>query len=128
MNAKMMLPVLAGLIIVGISQFAFAEESEKVPYVAVDKEQFEQPQSRYNLQEVTITGYVENYSRGDIVTIEVVHPDETQEELQTHATKKGEIYILFQINGDSQIGIYKVILKYNGVELASTSFEILENK
>lgn len=120
--------MLAGILGICVTQFAFAEELEKVTYIAVDKEQFEQPQSKYNYQEITILGYVENYTRGDKVTVEIIYPDEFQEEINTYATKKGEVYTLFHITNDSQTGIYKVILKYNGVELASTSFEILENQ
>ena len=126
MNKKIMLSALVVIIVVGISQFVFAEEIEKTSYIIVDKEQFEQPQSKYNTQEITILGYVENYARGDAVIIQVIYPDGTQDEMSTHATKKGEIYTLIQITNDSQIGIHKIILNYNGSELASTTFEILE--
>ena len=125
-----------GFIVMIVSLFAmssfntnvFAEELEKVTFITVDMEQFEQPQSKYNYQQITIIGYVENYTRGDMINIGIIYPDESQEEINTYGTKKGEINTLFQINVDSQIGIHKVVLKYNGLELASTSFEVLENQ
>ncbi|MDO8641588.1 MAG: hypothetical protein Q7R33_08650, partial [Nitrosarchaeum sp.] len=104
----------------------FAEESEKVTFIALDKDQFEQPQSKYNSEQIIISGYVEDYTRGDKIIVEIIHPDQSQDEIQTHATKKGEIYTLFDITNDSQIGIHQVILKYGDMELATTSFEILE--
>ena len=104
----------------------FAEELEKVTFIAVDKEQFEQPQSKYNSEHIIISGYVENYTRGDEIFVIIIHPDQSQNEIQTHATKKGEIYTLFDISNDSQIGIHQVILKYRDMELATTSFEIIE--
>jgi len=128
MNQKLMLPILAGMVIVGISQLVFAEELEKVSYVTVDKEQIEQPQSKYSGEQVIISGFVENYTRGDTVFIGVIYPDGTQDEMQTHATKKGEVYTLVQITNDSQIGIHKIILKYHDVEIASTILEILEHQ
>jgi len=127
MHCKVILPVLLGILIIGVTQFAFAEELEKVIFIAVDEEEFEQPQSKYKYQEITIIGYVENYHRGDMVTITIVYPDETELEINTFATKKGDIYTLLHITHDSQIGIHMLFLEYSG-EIAFTSFEILENK
>ncbi len=108
-----------------VTDTTFAEELEKVTYIAVDEEKFEQPQSQYKYQEITILGYIEDYHRGERVTIVITSPDESQEEINTYATKKGDIYTLLHITSDSQIGIHQVILKYHDTEIASTSFEIL---
>ena len=104
----------------------FAEKLEKVTFIAVDKEQFEQPNSKYNYEHIVISGYVEDYTRGDEILIAIIHPDQSQNEIHTHATKKGEIYTLFDISNDSQIGVHQVVLKYRDMELATTSFEIIE--
>ena len=126
MHKKVILPIIVGILVVGITQFAFAEELEKTTFVAVDKEQFIQPQSKYNSEQIIISGYVEDYARGDKIIIEIIHPDQSQDEIQTHAAKNGEIYTLTDITNDSQIGVHQVILKYLDVEVASTSFEIIE--
>jgi hypothetical protein len=123
-----------GFIVMIVSLFAmssfntnvFAEELEKVTFIAVYKEQFEQPQSKYNSEHIIISGYVEDYTRGDKIFVVIIHPDQSQNEIQTYATKNGEIYTLFDISNDSQIGVYQVILKYRDMELATTSFEIIE--
>ena len=128
MHRKIILSMLIGVLVIGITQFAFAEELEKITFIAVNKEQFEQPQSKYDYQEITITWYIENYVREEMVNVKIIHPDGSQDELQTHATKKGEVYTLFQIKDDSQVGVHTVILKYNDADIASTSFEILENQ
>ncbi|MBS3926632.1 MAG: hypothetical protein KGZ34_08090 [Nitrosarchaeum sp.] len=128
MNKKLLLPILSVIIIVGISQLAFAEELEKASYITVDKEQFKQPQSKYSGEQITITGFIEEYTRGDTVFIIVIYPDGTQEKMQTHATKKGEIHTMIQVTSDSQIGVHNIILKYRDIEMASTTLEILERQ
>lgn len=120
--------MLLGIVVIGITQFAFAEELEKVTFIAVDEEKFEQPQSKYNYQEITIIGYIEDYTRGSQITITIISPDETEEEISTYASKKGDIYTLLHVTDDSQIGIHNIILKYQDAEISSTSFEILENQ
>jgi hypothetical protein len=128
MQKKVILPMLIGILCVGVTQFAFAEELVKTTYISVDGEQFEQPQSKYNSKQITISGFIENYTRGDLVTIVITYPDQSQNIIETHATKKGEIYTLLYINNDSQIGMHDVILKYRDIELTSTSFEIIKKQ
>jgi len=126
MHRKIILSMLIGILVVGITQFVFAEELEKTTFIAVNKEQFEQPQSKYNSEQITISGYVDEYARGDKIIVMIIHPDQSQDEIQTHATKNGEIYTLLDITNDSQIGVHQVILKYRDMEVATTSFEITE--
>ncbi|WP_238536077.1 hypothetical protein [Candidatus Nitrosopumilus salaria] len=128
LQSRTIIPALFGILVIGITQFGYAEEFEESTYIAVDVEGFEQPQSKYNYEEITIIGHVEDYSRGDKLTIQIINPDETQEEINTYASKKGDIYTMIHITIDSQIGIHEVILTYQGMEIASTSFEILENQ
>ncbi len=126
---KAILPILVGILVIGITQFSFAEEAyQETSYIAVDKEKFEQPQLRYNYQEITIIGHIADYNRGENVTIIIISPSESEEEINTFASKKGNIYTLLHITQDSQIGIHQLILKHNGEEVASTTFEILENQ
>ena len=128
LQSRTIIPALFGILVIGITQFGYAEEFEESTYIAVDVEEFEQPQSKYNYEEITIIGHVEDYSRGDKLTIQIINPDETQEEINTYASKKGDIYTMIHITIDSQIGIHEVILTYQGMKIASTSFEILENQ
>jgi len=128
MNSKIILPVLLGIITVSITQFTFADELETFSFIMADTEQVEQPKSRYNSEQVTLYGYVDNYTRGLEVGIILTHPDGEIEELNTYATKDGEIYMIIQIDGESQIGVHQVSLYYEGAELASTTFEVLEKK
>lgn len=128
MKNKIIFSALLGIIVVGISQFVFAEEIEKTSYVAIDEDKFEQPSSKYNYQEIVILGYVEDYERGQQITITIISPDESENKINTYASKKGKIYTLLHITQESQIGIHQVILTYHGVDIASTTFEILENQ
>jgi len=127
MHSKVLFSILLGILVVGITNIAFAEEIEKTPFIAVDEEIFDQPKSKYNYQEITIIGYVENYNRGESIAITITYPDKSSEEISTYASKKGEIYTLLHITHDSQIGIHLMSLSYQD-NLLSTSFEILENK
>ncbi len=104
MHNKVILSILLGIIAIRISQVAFAEEIEKMPYIATDEEKFQQPKSKYNYQELAVIGFVENYNRGAEITINITYPDESQEGINTYASKKGEIYTLLYITQDSQMG------------------------
>jgi len=127
MHSKVILPVLLGILIIGITQFAFAGELEKTTFIEVDEEEFAQPQSKYKYQEITIIGHIEDYHRGDMVTITIIYPDETELDFNTFASKRGDIYTLLHFTHESQIGTHMVFLEYGG-EIAFTMFEILENK
>ncbi len=116
LDTKVILPILFGISIIGVTQFTFAEEIEeaieKVSFITVDEEEFKQPKTKYDYQELTIIGYVENYTRGDKVNISKISPDNSEEEITTFASKKGDIYTLLHFTSDAQIGIYELILKY----------------
>ena len=127
MHRKAILTILVGVMVIGISQFTFAEEPQnKGAYIAVDVAEFDQPQTRYSYQEITINGFVPDYSRGQTVTITIINPSGSEEEINTFASKKGNIHTILHLTFYSQIGVHQVILKYFDEELASTSFEILE--
>ena len=127
MQNKVVLPMLLGILAVGITQFAFAEE-EKTNFIAIDEEEFKQPQSKHTYQEVTIFGYIEDYTRGAQATIEIINPDNTKEELSIVASKKGDVYTLLHFTVDSQVGVHQITLIFNGEQIASTSLEVLENQ
>lgn len=126
MHSKVIFPMLLAIAVIGISQSAFAEE-EMETYIAIDIEEFAQPDSSNNYQEITIIGHVQEYMRGDNITLTIIYPDESEKELNTYATKKGDIYTLIHITQDSQIGTHMIFLDY-GMDLAYTSFEILESE
>ena len=126
MQCKVILSILLAIVVIGISQNAFAEE-EMETYIAIDNEEFVQPDSKYDYQEITIIGHVQEYIRGDNITLTVIYPDESEEEINTYASKKGDIYTLIHITHDSQIGTHMIFLDY-GMDIAYTSFEILESE
>jgi len=111
----------------GVTQFSFAEELEKITYVSVDEEKIDRPESKYEKQLLTIRGHIEGYIRGVSVSITIINPDESELEINTHASKKGDIFTLLNITEDFEFGIYQVIMKYNAT-IVSTSFEILDNR
>jgi len=125
---KAILTILVGIMVIGITQFSFAEEYQKTARITVDVEKFEQPETRYDNQDITISGKIVDYLRGQNVTIIIINPSESEKELNVYASKKGNFQMLLQITQESQIGIHQVILKYQGEEVASTSFEILASQ
>ncbi len=79
MQNKAILPILVGILVIGITQFSFAEEAyQETSYIAVDEEKVEQPQSRYNYQEITILGHIADYNRGENVTIIIINHSESE--------------------------------------------------
>ena len=128
MSSKAIFPILFGILVVGFTQFGFAEEIEEVTFIAVDEPEFEQPQSRYSYQEIVIFGNIVDYNRGQPITFVISFPDESQYEINTYATRDGDIYTLYHITNDSQIGVHDILLIINDELHATTSFEILENQ
>ena len=128
MHSKVILSMLLGIIVIGVAQFSFAEAYQETASIVVDIEEFEQPISKYDYQEIIIVGHIADYSRGQNVTIIIIDPNGTEEEINTFASKKGDIYTFLHITWDSEVGVHEVILKYEGEEVAHTSFEILESQ
>lgn len=126
MQRRILLPMLLTVMIVSMAHIAYAEE-ELETYIAIDVEEFVQPDSKYNYQEITIIGHVQEYVRGDNIIITIIYPDETEEEINTYASKKGDIYTLLHITQESQIGTHMIFLDY-GMDIVYTSFEILESQ
>lgn len=119
------LSIVVGILIIGGIQHA--EAIQETSRIAVDEKKFQQPTSKYDHQQITITGHIADYSRGEDVSIVIVNPNESEKEVNTFATKNGDIYTLIQITDDAQIGIHELILIHKGEEVASISFEIIEN-
>ena len=128
MSSKVILSILFGIIVVGLTQHGFAEENKEITFIAVNEPEFEQPQSRYSYQEIVIYGHIQDYNRGQPITFMINFPDESQYEINTYAARSGDIYTLYHITNDSQIGVHNILLKINDEVLATTSFEILENQ
>jgi hypothetical protein len=116
------LSVLLGIIAIG--NYAYAEQTDK-EFIAIDIEKFEKPESSRVNQEIKITGHVNGYMRGDNITISVIAPDSSEQEISTYASKDGYVFTLLHMTVESQIGNYKIILKYDDTERASTQFEII---
>ena len=128
MQNKIIFSVIVGIFIIGLTQFSFAEEGiEKTSFIKVDKEKFNQPESKYDNLNITIIGHVGDYIRGGDITIVIINPHEGETEINTFASKKGKIYTFFEITENSHVGVHQIILIYRGEEVATTTFEILEN-
>lgn len=128
MHNKVILSMVLGVLVIGITQFSFAEVYQETASIVVDVEEFEQPTSKYDYQEITIVGNIPDYSRGQNVTLIIIDPNGSEEEINIFASKKGDIYTLLHITWDSKVGVHEVILKYEDEEVAYASFEILESQ
>lgn len=124
---KIIFSILVGILVIGLTQSSLSEESKETSRIAVDVEEFQQPTSKYDPQQIRIVGHIADYSRGENVNIIMIKPNGAQEEINTFASKKGNFQTLIQITQDSQIGIHELILNYQGEDLAFTLFNILEN-
>ena len=128
LSSKVILPLLLGIVAIGLMQFTFAEGLEERTFVKIDEEKFKQPQSKHSYQQLIISGFIEDYSKGSSITFIIISPDESQIEISTYAARNGEIYMPHHITDDSEIGVHQLILMYHDEEIASTSFEILDNQ
>lgn len=129
LKKKILFSILAGVIVIGLSQASLSEESKGTSRISVDAddEEFQQPTSKYDPHQIRITGLISDYSRGENVSIIMVKPNGAEEEINTFASKKGNFQTFIEITHESQIGIHELILVYHGEERAFTLFNILEN-
>ncbi len=96
-------------------------------YVELSIDEFPIPRSTYHPQEITITGHVADYLKGNSVFIIIISPDDTEEKLKIHATNKGDFSTILYVTGASQLGTHQVIVQYHDSEIASTSFLVTYN-
>lgn len=129
-KVKIALPILFGIALLGISGLTnnvFAEEVEEdEEFITVDFDEVVKPQSVSKYQEITLIGHVNDYSRGDNISLLIINPDGTEEEMSTYASKKGDVYTLLHMTEKSQIGTYEIIMIYDDIERASTTFKMIE--
>jgi hypothetical protein len=128
-NSKIILPVLFGLVLLGISGLTnnvFGEIEEDEEFITADFDEIIKPQSVSKYQEITLIGHVNGYSRGDNISLLIINPDGTEEEMSTYASKKGNVYTLLHMTEKSQIGVYEIIMIYDDIERASTTFKMIE--
>jgi len=129
LKKKIMFSILVGVLVIGLTQASFSEESKGTSRISVDAddEEFQQPTSKYDPQQVRISGHIADYSRGENVSIVMIKPNGAEEEINTYASKKGNFQTFIEITYESQIGIHELVLMYHGEERAFTLFNILEN-
>ena len=127
MHSKAIFSISLGILAVGLIQIGFAEEFDNTTFIVIDNQEFEQPETRHSVQEIKISGHVDDYFRGDVITLVIVYPDGSEEEISIYGSKKGDIFTLLRITNESQIGTHMIFLDY-GADLAYTSFEIVESK
>ena len=126
---KIIFSVLVGVLVIGLTQTSISEESNETSRIAVDVDdkEFQQPTSKYEPQQIRITGHIADYSRGENVSIVMIKPNGAEEGINTFASKKGNFQTFIEITHESQTGIHKLSLMYHGEERAFTLFNILEN-
>ena len=86
---KIIFSVLVGVLVIGLTQTSISEESNETSRISVDIEEFQQPTSKYDSQQIRIVGHIADYSRGENVSIIMIKPNDAQEEINTFASKKG---------------------------------------
>ncbi len=95
---------MVGVLVIGITQFSFAEDSKTTSHITVDMGMLEQPTSKYDSQKITITGSMGDYIRGKNITIVIVNSYEEETEINSLSSKKGKIHAFFEITENSHVG------------------------
>jgi len=86
-------------------------EEIKTKYMNLNARDFELPKARGLTTEVTISGTVENYVRGEVISIVIEKPDGTIDEQQVLASD-GNYVTQYYLHNDHPLGEYKIITKY----------------
>lgn len=123
-----MLLLFVGLISLDLNIHDVLAETKENEFLKLNLASGIKPQSIGQYLEIVAVGHINNYTRGTVVSILVVNPDQTYENLSTYATRDGDVYALIHFTEKSQVGIYKTILMYENSEIASAIFELIDKQ
>ena len=78
-------------------------------------------------KQVSVSGTVPEYKRGEPVVLVVTKPDGTTEEFAIGASKSGEYDLKYQLTHDMKQGEYKITVKYAQQEIDSFSIQLVSD-
>ena len=82
--------------------------------------------SRYTPSFAKITGYITEFGKSGNVDITITKPDKSIEHIRASLLETGYYSTYFQINHNSQIGMYIVSPEFENKRLTSTYFYIVD--
>ncbi len=80
------------------------------------------------IEEIILSGSVDNHRRGIPLTIIVITPDGKSQNFGATISNNGGYRSIISINQNSMVGIYNVELSHNDLRVGATSFEVSDPK
>ncbi|WP_316506191.1 peptidase [Nitrosopumilus sp.] len=78
-----------------------------------------------NVQEVILSGSINNQKKGMPISINLVHPNGNLQEFNASVTSSGNYKAIFTINSNSLPGKYQINLVYDANQVGSVHFDVL---
>ena len=92
-------------------------------YLKLNANKFVKPYSVTATNEIEISGFVEDFRDGSSIFMEIIKPDGIIEE-QKLVGAKGNFLTKYYLDLDSPVGVYKIIINYQEIEVDSKEFEV----
>jgi len=80
--------------------------------------------SKYSPVEAIVSGHVNSYERGVVLTLKIVKPDKSSVEHGIVVTKDGNFRLPLKLDSNWPAGNYQILAKYGSQDLGSVSFLI----
>lgn len=100
------------------------DDDQIVDSITLSTDQLTIPSSYATIQTIQIKGTLADYSRGNLIVLVIVWPDETEHKLTIRATNNGVFNTFLIITPEYIEGMYDIIVMYNLSEVARTSLTI----
>lgn len=102
---------------------ALAEEPQES--LVLSSQEIKKPEASAGVNALTIVGSVPEYDRGDYIHLECIMPSGESKEFVTFGSKEGDYHTTINIDKSYEVGDYEIVLKYQGIKIASASFKIV---
>ena len=74
---------------------------------------------------VKIFGNIETYQQQFPIILSLENPSGVKEDLKVYGTNRGDFQLIYLLPKNSLPGTYNIYVKYSGLEIAKTSFEVI---
>jgi len=108
---------------IGFTSNGFSE-SEK-SFLTLDSHEITKTQYATEVKKLTVTGYVSDYERGTVMHLFNVSPTGEMTKFNTTGTDDGDFFTIIHIDGTFETGEYRLMLEYDGKQIAATTYMII---
>ncbi|MHA7734027.1 hypothetical protein [Nitrosopumilus sp. S6] len=94
--------------------------------VVLSSYEIKKPQHMTGTVPLTVTGYIQDYERGDTINLFITAPSGEIKEYHSSGTKDGHYFITIYIDAQFELGEHQLVSTYKNESSSIVSFNIIE--